>query len=628
MEQQQENEKQQQQHAQQKTEYEQHNHYSMLVEFAHRHVDFHMAELESILSMNGLVVGRDIFVHPLPACPTNDNIEMENEKREISNASLPSNESVDGGVYQQDNKFRPFLILSLPYHAALERFDLEEVKDQQILEKDTRKPTIASILSRCTLIRSLTELWGCGATMEDCVADVESLFRLGESGESRENVDTAKPLPGQGIQENFNKTVDTIVNPKVDLKQEYVPQIQKRLKDPQRSWKMTIHTLGCTFTRDHQDGIRRKLLSALTATQEPLLPAGPVKMSNPDDEFLVIREVRLNRLGSPDTSPATPLAVYFGRILGEGRDWRMKGKGLHHNLDLKKRKYLGPTSMDAELSLVMTNLARVQQSSFCLDPFCGTGGVLLACASRGGYCVGTDIDIRALRGGTAKTSEKNIFSNFEQARLPRPDIIRCDNSLYARHFRYHKPMYDAIVCDPPYGIRAGARQTGTKRKGPIRPIPEQTRHDHIAQTKPYKASDVIKDLLDLAAKTLVGGGKGRLIYVIPIAVDDFEPERDLPSHPCLKTVYLCFQPLQLHLGRMFITMEKIAEYDYEKREAYLAKVWGEDSDDPTSTCAAERFEGIHDRLLQLARSKPGYDEKSAFRKQKKRAAKDSKKQTK
>ena len=121
--------------------------------------------------------------------------------------------------------------------------------------------------------------------------------------------------------------------------------------------------------------------------------------------------------------------------------------------------------MDAELSFIMTNLGQIKKGSIVLDPFVGTGSILLSCALRGAYCVGTDIDIRVLRG---RNSDENVLSNFRQFNLPRPELIRSDNAIYHRHFRTdtQRPLYDAIICDPPYGIRAGARRTGSRRENP------------------------------------------------------------------------------------------------------------------------------------------------------------------
>lgn len=63
--------------------------------------------------------------------------------------------------------------------------------------------------------------------------------------------------------------------------------------------------------------------------------------------------------------------------------------------DVKKRSYVGPTTMDAEMSFLMANAAAVRPGSCVLDPFCGTGGVLLAAVALGANAagsVGCDID--------------------------------------------------------------------------------------------------------------------------------------------------------------------------------------------------------------------------------------------
>ena len=52
----------------------------------------------------------------------------------------------------------------------------------------------------------------------------------------------------------------------------------------------------------------------------------------------------------------------------------------------------------------------------------------------------------------------NIFSNFDDYNFPRPQIIRQDINKPA--FRKKNFLFDAIVCDPPYGWRAGVRKTG------------------------------------------------------------------------------------------------------------------------------------------------------------------------
>ena len=59
--------------------------------------------------------------------------------------------------------------------------------------------------------------------------------------------------------------------------------------------------------------------------------------------------------------------------------------------------------MDALLSLVMANLGCVEQNSLVIDPFVGTGSLLVAAAIMGGYVFGTDIDYLMLHGKTRPT---------------------------------------------------------------------------------------------------------------------------------------------------------------------------------------------------------------------------------
>lgn len=524
-----------------------HDRYNILIEFAHLHLDFQRAELDSILSMHNIRIGRDCNIIPLPNCESST----------------------------ENNHNRPFLVLSFSSEYANSEFDLES---QNINSKDGgSKPTIASILSRCVLIRSAIHLWGMGVDFDACT---ESMNPMTKS-------------------------------------QEFL-ELFSHYRHESNSWKITVQTLGSKYTRDEQNDMRAKF--------NFLGFSGPVQMEGPTNEYLILREIELDQMGSPkyprhglnkkiipENDARPPFGVYFGRILGGTRDWRAAGNLEQYNL--KKRAYLGPTSMDSQLSLVMSNLGKVKKGSFCFDPFAGTGSILLTCALRGGYCFGTDIDIRVLRG---RGVNENVLSNFKQYNLLRPDLVRSDNAIYHRHFRTHAPMFDAIVCDPPYGIRAGARKSGSKLDKP-RPVPEDCRHDHIAQTKVYEVSDVMGDLLDVAARTLVM--EGRLVYIIP-SMQDFNVETDLPSHDCLKLVHVCYQPLQTELGRRIVTMQKVKDYDVSQRSKYLSAVWvnGKES--------AEKCARIRDRLLEAAKLKPGYEEKAAFRKKKRQETREAKKRAK
>lgn len=120
----------------------------------------------------------------------------------------------------------------------------------------------------------------------------------------------------------------------------------------------------------------------------------------------------------------------------------------------------------------MVNQGRVRSSDIILDPFAGTGSILVAASHFRCLCFGTEIDYRVIRGKgvgrknpncdvAAKFGEVNVYSNFEQYGFDKPEILRmdCTNGLLK-----DQHLFDAIVCDPPYGLRASARETGLKDK--------------------------------------------------------------------------------------------------------------------------------------------------------------------
>ena len=186
-------------------------------------------------------------------------------------------------------------------------------------------------------------------------------------------------------------------------------------------------------------------------------------------------------------------------------------------------------------------------------------------------------------------TEANIFTNFKQFGVPTPEIVRCCSSRAGlgcfRGFRSDRTgadtsataaaapapaaaggvAYDAIVCDPPYGIRAGARKEGSKRAA-VKAIPADKRHDHIPQTQPYGATELMTELLDNAARLLRPGG--RLVYLLPCTSDFLDAE--LPVHPCLRVAANCEQRLTVHLSRRLVTMVKDAPYDPARSDEYMA----------------------------------------------------------
>ena len=110
--------------------------------------------------------------------------------------------------------------------------------------------------------------------------------------------------------------------------------------------------------------------------------------------------------------------------------------------------------MDNELALLMCNLAQVRPGDILLDPFCGTCSILIAGTSLGAYCVGGDFDIKILRGKKDQAGNPVTYVNsFQQYSLNYSDLAWQD----INHPGLKAGYFDAIVCDPPYNIRAGTR---------------------------------------------------------------------------------------------------------------------------------------------------------------------------
>ena len=103
-----------------------------------------------------------------------------------------------------------------------------------------------------------------------------------------------------------------------------------------------------------------------------------------------------------------------------------------------KRPFFHPGCMSPKLARCMVNLSRVKAGDLVLDPFCGTGGILIEAGLIGAKVVGCDIDWR-MKNGTATNLE---YAGITDYRTHVVDI---------REMEMYEEA-DAVVTDPPYGI--------------------------------------------------------------------------------------------------------------------------------------------------------------------------------
>nr|GMC81325.1 tRNA (guanine(10)-N2)-methyltransferase homolog [Ipomoea batatas] len=290
---------------------------------------------------------------------------------------------------------------------------------------------------------------------------------------------------------------------------------------------------------------------------------GRVNLRNPDHKFYLIET---DNYGSNNgLPPIVQRRVFFGREIGAA------DRKLLPTYQLKSRTYLGPTAMDAEMAFLMANQAQVKHGKLVYDPFVGTGSILVAAAHYGAMTMGADIDIRVVRDG--RGPDCNVWSNFKQYGLQMPvALLRADNNLPPWRPGL-KEVFDAIICDPPYGVRAGGRKSGGRKllKGVVDPytVPDDKRTDHIPSTASYSLVECVHDLLDLAARMLVMGG--RLVYFFPVLRDDESITPTFPEHPCFRLVASSEQILSLRYSRVLLTMVKTGPYTEDIAEAARIK---------------------------------------------------------
>ncbi|ODQ67214.1 putative ribonuclease methylating protein [Nadsonia fulvescens var. elongata DSM 6958] len=277
---------------------------------------------------------------------------------------------------------------------------------------------------------------------------------------------------------------------------------------------------------------------------------GPIRMKNAEQIFAILEDYDVI-----DREPKEhPENMWFGRFISDTH------RSYVDKYDLKKRKYIGTTSFEAELSLVTCNMGMVGPGKIMYDPFVGTGSFLVAGGHFGALTVGSDLDARAVRG----KGKNNIDANFAQYRITNKllDVMAVDFT----HNSFRKDLkLDSIVCDPPYGIREGLKVLGTKNparfEGKEKIVIDgelaHLRKDYIASKKPYELASLLDDLLQFSADHLVSGG--RLCFWMPTANDDFQPNH-IPLHPDLELISECVQVFN-KWSRRLLTYSKRYESD-------------------------------------------------------------------
>jgi len=113
---------------------------------------------------------------------------------------------------------------------------------------------------------------------------------------------------------------------------------------------------------------------------------------------------------------------------------------------VQNRPFFSPISLHPRVARGLVNISCVKKDELLLDPFCGTGGIILEAGSIGVRVVGSDIEEKMVKG-CKQTLEAYGIKNF--------DLFCIDVGDIDSYFK----AVDAVVTDLPYG-----RSTTTKRE--------------------------------------------------------------------------------------------------------------------------------------------------------------------
>lgn len=172
---------------------------------------------------------------------------------------------------------------------------------------------------------------------------------------------------------------------------------------------------------------------------------------------------------------ALAVQVEPGRVVKTCHDYQQQRK-------LVNSRFLTP--LRPPLALLMANMARVELGSVVLDPFCGSGSLLWAASHAGaGHCIGSDVieHIGLLAKTTSVTSSVKMQPDdgVTGVRACSPcssELLQCDVFSLPRVLRRSHTistgsdttspfLLDAILTDPPYGLREDQSATPTLSEG-------------------------------------------------------------------------------------------------------------------------------------------------------------------
>lgn len=157
---------------------------------------------------------------------------------------------------------------------------------------------------------------------------------------------------------------------------------------------------------------------------------------------ITLKIIALNRIEKGENPPQ----IIWGVLTSGTSTWDER--------TAPKRPYFKPISLDPRLARAMANIACPEEGKI-LDPFCGTGGILLEAAAIGSHVFGSDADSRMVEGSRDNLKwAKEIQTMLHSAKIKRGSATELA-SLWD-----DKMPFDGFAFDPPYGLNSWKSDDG------------------------------------------------------------------------------------------------------------------------------------------------------------------------
>jgi tRNA G10 N-methylase Trm11 len=331
------------------------------------------------------------------------------------------------------------------------------------------------------------------------------------------------------------------------------------------SWRVDAVVLGSRRSQHPEElGARMRTFGHVLDALE----VRPVDLSAPEHRLWLVEDRRVLSDGGP-----LPGSRPIYRLLYQLPAREPPIEHIVRALDLRKRAFLSTSSTPARRALLLCNLALAgapRSGARLLDPYCGSGSLLLAAAALGAWTVGSDLDGRVVSDSRAPvrlqaTADRpgrgveavRLRDNFDEAGLPQPlalltlDVGAPEAAARLLAGSGGRP-FDALVCDPPYGRREF--QQGVEG------------WDGALTYKVTEAAlgGTLTTLLRLARATL--GPRGRLVFLTPIRApsDASKPELETLRGSLerdgaglgLRLVHLGVEAMHRGLHRAVVVLER------------------------------------------------------------------------